>query len=148
MLRSALLALALCACSDRPSPTGAVCPDPDPGEPTWDDFAMPFFDKYCINCHDHSIPRSMRNKAPIDHDFDTLERTLDIANHTDEQAGIGLDATNRFMPPSRCPSVKGGALDIDCLKPTDDERRQLAVWLACELNRPHNFRPDAGVDAP
>ena len=143
-----LILFALAACGDRPTPTGAVCPDPDPGEPTWDDFGKPFFDKYCINCHQSSLPRSMRNGAPLYHDFDSLELTLQIANHTDEQAGIGPDASNHFMPPARCPSVPGGRADIACMKPTDDERRELATWLACELDRPHNFRPDAGVDAP
>jgi hypothetical protein len=51
------------------------------------------------------------------------------------------------MPPDRCPSTKGGSLDTNCPKPTDEERRNLALWLACEQDRPHNFT-DAGVDAP
>jgi hypothetical protein len=41
------------------------------------------------------------------------------------------------MPPSRCPSVAGGSLDVDCTQPTADERRKLAEWLACEKNRVH-----------
>ena len=138
----------LAACSDKPTPTGAVCPDPDPGTPTYESFGKPFMDKYCTWCHDSSLPRSQRNGAPLFHDFDSLLGVLEVENHVDEQAGIGPDATNRFMPPADCPSTVGGALDTKCMKPTDEERRTLAIWLACEANRPHNFSADAGVDAP
>jgi hypothetical protein len=115
---------------------------------TWDNFGKPFMDKYCIVCHQQSLPRSKRNGAPLYHDFDTLETTLDFPDHIDEQAGSGPNATNEFMPPDRCPSTPGGGIDVDCMKPTLQERKDLAVWLACEIKRDHDFRPDAGVDAP
>jgi hypothetical protein len=144
-----LLALiALAGCSDRPTPTGAVCPSPDPGTLTYENFAKPFMDKYCRWCHDSSLPRSQRNGAPLFHDFDSLLGILEVQNHVDEQTGIGPDATNRFMPPSDCPSTIGGKLDGPCAKPTDEERRNLAIWLACEQDRPHDFSADAGVDSP
>jgi hypothetical protein len=148
MRSSLLLFVVLAACGPSPEPTGATCPDPDPGTLTWDNFGKPFMDKYCRWCHDSALPKSKRNGAPLYHDFDSLLDTLKVANHTDEQAGAGPDATNEFMPPDRCPSTPGAGLSVDCMKPTLAERKQLAEWLACEQKRPHNFNVDAGVDAP
>lgn len=54
-------------------------------------------------------------------------------------AGSGPDAHNTRMPPGRCPSTPGGPLDRDCAKPTDEERTNLSMWLACEVKRPHTF---------
>jgi hypothetical protein len=138
----------LAACSDHPTPTGTECPSPDPGTPTYDDFGKAFMEKYCTWCHDSSLPRSQRNGAPLFHDFDSLLGVLEVQGHIDQQTGIGPNASNYFMPPDECPSTIGGKLDTDCAKPTDDERRKLALWLACEQDRPHNFSADAGVDAP
>lgn len=140
------LVLLLAAC-DAPTPTGTVCPDPDPGTLTWDSFGKPFMDKYCTWCHDSSLPKSKRNGAPLYHDFNTLLGVLKTPDHIDEQAGAGPDATNEYMPPGRCPSTIGGSIDSDCMKPTLAERKQLAEWIACERARPHEFF-DAGVDAP
>lgn len=150
-----LLTLALAACGPdaRPTPTGTVCPDPDPrtfgftaddtpgctGTAEQCNFGETFANRYCISCHDSALPRSKRNGAPLFHDFDSLEFVLRFADHVDEQAGFGPDAENTFMPPARCPSVPGGSLDIDCPQPTDEERRELAVWLACEQTREHTF---------
>jgi hypothetical protein len=143
-----ILIIALAACGDHPTPTGAVCPDPDPGEPTYEDFGKPFMEKYCTWCHDSSLDRPDRNGAPLFHDFDNLLGILNVQGHVDQEAGIGPNASNYFMPPDDCPSTIGGKLDRKCPQPTDEERRNLAIWLACEIDRPHNFRPDAGVDAP
>lgn len=143
-----LVLFVLAACGSDPAPTGTVCPDPDPMTLTYDNFGREFMAKYCTWCHDSSLPRSQRNGAPLYHDFDTLEGVLQVPDHIDEQTGFGPDARNTFMPPDRCPSEAGGALDTNCAKPTDDERTKLAEWIACERNRPHDFRADAGVDAP
>jgi hypothetical protein len=70
---------------------------------------------------------------------------LKTPDHIDEQAGYGPDAENDFMPPDQCPAVIGGTLSKSCAKPTAEERRKLALWIACERNREHVF-PDAGVD--
>jgi len=143
-----LLALVLAACGDVPTSTGTICPSPDPGTPTYDNFGKPFMDKYCRWCHDSSLSRTKRNGAPLFHDFDTLLGILQVQGHVDQQAGAGPNATNHFMPPERCPSTIGGSLDGNCAQPTDEERRDLSLWLACEKDRPHNFNLDAGVDAP
>ena len=138
-MRAALLALLVACTGGTPTSTGTVCPDPDPGTLTYDNFGKPFMDKYCRWCHDSSLPRSKRNGAPLFHDFDDLEGVLQVQNHVDQQTGIGPNASNDFMPPDRCPSELGGPLNTSCAKPTDEERRQLAEWLACEQNRPHMF---------
>jgi hypothetical protein len=145
MSRFVFLALIVCSSCSSPTPTGATCPDPDPGTLTWESFGQPFMEKYCNWCHDSSLTRSKRNGAPLYHDFNTLEFVLRFPEHIDQEAGFGPNARNEFMPPDECPSTKGGALNKDCLQPTDDERRQLAEWLACEKQREHFF--DAGVDA-
>lgn len=134
-----LLLVFLSACGDAPTPTKTVCPDPDPGTPSYDDFGKAFMEKYCVHCHHSELKRSMRNGAPLYHDYDSLIGVLRNPNHIDEQAGFGPDAKNEFMPPARCPSVRGGPLDVDCLQPTAEEREQLALWLACEVDRPHSF---------
>ena len=138
-MKYVLLALVLAACSDQPTSTETVCPSPDPMTLTYDNFGKPFMDKYCRWCHDSSLPRTQRNGAPLFHDFDTLLGILQVQGHIDQQAGMGPAASNYFMPPERCPSTIGGSLDGDCMQPTDEERRNLSLWLACEKDRPHMF---------
>ncbi len=143
----ALVLLLVAACGPSPTDTETVCPDPDPNTLTWDSFGKPFMEKYCVWCHDSSLTRSKRNGAPLYHDFETLLGVLKTPEHIDQQTGAGPAATNEFMPPDRCPSTIGGMIDTNCMKPTLAERRQLAEWIACEKQRPHDFL-DAGVDAP
>jgi len=155
-LALALLAVAACA-SPVPTDTGTVCPDPDPmtfgytlddtpgctGTPEQCNFGKTFMETYCTNCHLSTLPLSKRNGAPLYHDFDSLLGIMEVTNHIDQQTGIGPNAHNTFMPGAgtggRCPSEPGGPLDEDCLQPTDQEREDLAVWIACEVDRPHNF---------
>lgn len=136
-MRIAFLCLFIIACSDTalPEPTGATCSDADRASLTWESFGQDFMTTYCTQCHASTLTHSQRNGAPLYHDFDSLQGTMKIPDHVDEQAGKGPDATNRLMPPSRCPSTPGGKLDIDCLKPSDDQRAKLASWIACELER-------------
>jgi len=138
-MRHLLLLVFLVACGGTPTPTGTVCPDPDPGDLTYDNFGKPFMEKYCTWCHASTIPRSMRNGAPLYHDYDSLLGVLETPDHIDQQTGAGPNASNDFMPPGRCPSIAGGKLDKNCPQPTEEERTQLSKWIACERNRPHTF---------
>ncbi|MEO7093718.1 MAG: hypothetical protein ABI175_10740 [Polyangiales bacterium] len=138
-MRPTLVLVFLVACGGTPTPTGTVCADPDPGTLTYENFGKPFMEKYCTWCHAGDIPRSNRNGAPIYHDYDTLLGVLQTPDHIDEQAGSGPNASNDFMPPSRCPSVAGGKTNKDCEQPTEEERQQLSEWIACERYRPHTF---------
>ncbi|HEX5061034.1 MAG TPA: hypothetical protein VFV99_16820 [Kofleriaceae bacterium] len=146
-MRVILLLAFVVACGPSPEPTGTMCPEPDPLTLTYDNFGHEFMTKYCTWCHSSELPRAQRNGAPVYHDYDSLLGVLETPDHIDEQAGFGPDAKNEFMPPDRCPSVAGGALDKNCAKPTAEERTKLAEWIACERNRNHSFL-DAGVDAP
>lgn len=140
MMKLALLTSVLVACGgSSPTPTGTACPDPDPNTLTYENFGKPFMERYCVMCHASMLTRSMRHGAPLYHDFDTLIGVLQTPDHIDQQAGFGPDAENTFMPPERCPSTPGGPLAIDCPQPTDEERRNLAQWIACEVDRPHTF---------
>jgi hypothetical protein len=135
---------------DKPTPTGATCPDPNSPALTWDNFGYDFMCHYCTNCHDSSLTLNQRNGAPLFHDLDTLVGVMQVHLHTDEQAGWGPNAHNNFMPGGgtngRCPSTRGGALDHDCPQPTAQERENLATYVACELERPQDYQgSDAGV---
>lgn len=147
MRRLSIIAFVAACGGASPEPTGTVCPDPDPMTLTYDNFGREFMATYCTWCHASDLTRSKRHGAPLYHDFDSLLGVLQTPDHIDEQTGHGPKARNDFMPPERCPTTAGGALDRDCPQPTADERRKLSEWIACERNRPHDF-VDAGVDAP
>jgi hypothetical protein len=138
-MRLVILSFVLVACSSAatPAPTGAACPDPDPGTLTWDSFGQTFMASYCLDCHLSTLTHSARNGAPLYHDYDTLTGVLETAEHIDQDSGSGPDASNSRMPPSQCPSVAGGPLNRSCPQPTEAERANLSVWLACESLRPH-----------
>ncbi|HEU4731611.1 MAG TPA: hypothetical protein VFT22_27135 [Kofleriaceae bacterium] len=138
-MRTWLFGFALVACTNTsaPTPMGTVCPDPDPGTLTWDNFGQKFMADYCTACHDSQLSHAQRNGAPLFHDYDTLAGVLELPDHVDEYAGSGPDAHNTIMPPGRCPSVPGGSLDRDCPTPSDAERTMLSMWIACEIKRPH-----------
>ena len=124
--------------------TGATCPDRS--TLTYETFGRNFMESYCTRCHSSTLSGEERRGAPLYHDFDTLEGARSTPDHIDEQAGFGPNAENLFMPPERCPSTKGGPLDKKCDMPTAEERRNLAMWIACERKR--TFMRDAGIDAP
>jgi uncharacterized membrane protein len=131
-LAAALLVATLAACGGgggEPTPTGATC-TAEGAALTYEDFGAPFMAAYCTRCHSSELRGEDRDGAPVFHDFDSLIGILNVSDHVDEQAGIGPDAENRFMPP-------------DGTRPTDDERRQLAAWVVCELDRLN--APDAGA---
>ena len=140
-MRFVLLGLLVAGCTNAavPTPTQAKCPDPDPGTLTWDGFGQKFMADFCTGCHDSQLNHAQRNGAPLYHDYDTLLGVMEIPDHIDQYAGSGPGAHNTLMPPSRCPSTPGGSLDRACPEPTDQQRTDLSVWLACERNRPHTF---------
>jgi hypothetical protein len=100
------------------TPTGSTCPSDN--ELTYDSFGRGFVESYCTRCHSSELEGDARNGATPDHDFDTLLGILQVAEHMDQMAAAGPDATNTTMPPNGD-------------KPSLDEREQLGQWLACEL---------------
>lgn len=115
---TALSVLAGCAGSSEPGEaTGALC---DPGLSYQVDVA-PLMERYCVRCHAESVPLRERHGAPGDHNFDSEQGVLAQAQHISLSAGIGPDAENRSMPPH------------GQTQPSDDERRTLAHFLACQL---------------
>jgi hypothetical protein len=138
-MRLILLGFLIAGCTNTavPTSTQAKCPSPDPMTLTWDNFGQPFMTMFCNDCHSSTLPHSERNGAPLYHDYDTLMTVLEIPQHIDQWAGAGPAATNTIMPPARCPSTPGGPLDRDCPQPTQQQREDLSVWLACEALRPH-----------
>lgn len=97
--------------------TESICP---PGsELSYDNFGQQFMANYCTGCHARELTEAARSGAPKGYDFDTLEGILEEAEEIDEWAAAGPAAINTAMPPGN-----GG--------PTEEERRQLGEWLACE----------------
>lgn len=123
--------LAACGGPD-PIPTGTVCP-PERTTLTYENFAAPFMESYCTRCHSSELHGSDRHGAPLFHDFDTELGILEVADHVDEEAAAGPNAINRLMPPNDDEGV-----------PTDAERYQLGLWLACAIDALAN-PIDAGV---
>lgn len=98
------------------TPTGTACPPSS--TLTWENFGEEFMTSYCTRCHSSKLACGERNDAPLDHDFDSREGVLHVANHVDRYAAAGTDAVNELMP-------KNG------VKPSEEERRKLGEWLAC-----------------
>jgi uncharacterized membrane protein len=125
---------ALNACGDDPpvcaeedeegseiGPTDSVC---NGSNLTYDNFGQAFMQKYCTECHSSSKKGDeARQCAPDDHNFDDLDAIIEQREHIDEHAAAGPNGVNDVMPP------KGEA------KPTEQERRDLGTWLACEEER-------------
>lgn len=97
-------------------PTGATCPPSS--QLTYANFGQAFMESYCTRCHSSTLTGEDRMGATLYHDFDTQRGVQQVADHVDQAAGAGPDATNESMPP-------------DGTKPTLMERQQLAEWLAC-----------------
>ena len=98
--------------------TGATCPSNS--TLTYANFGKKFMTDYCLRCHSEKVTGSARNRAPADHNFDTLADVDLMAHHIDQKAGSGPKATNTAMPPSDP-------------KPTAEERKKLSEWIACDL---------------
>lgn len=121
-LLAALLPLvALPACEDDHdddgTPSGATCPQDS--TLTWENFGQAFMDTYCNRCHGSSVKGADRQGAPSDHNFDTRELVQEMIDHIDETSAAGPKITNTAMP-------------IGAPTPTDEERRKLGEWLACD----------------
>ena len=82
---------------------------------TYQTFGDPFITNWCRGCHSEGLYPTMRQDAPVDVNFDTLDevrahkrRIYEMTVATDE------------MPPN------GG--------PSDEERALLREWLSCGAN--------------
>lgn len=120
--RAVILLAALAACGGGAGEgelTRSVCPPVDP--PTYASFGQTFMEAYCTKCHDSAKTGDQRLDAPPTIDFDTLPLLRMWTSQIDKQAAIGPAAANRLMPPAGNPA------------PTDDERRRLGEFIACEV---------------
>jgi hypothetical protein len=97
--------------------TGVTCPTG--GTPlTYENFGQTFMGTYCLRCHNTALSGAARKDAPSDVNFNTVEQVRAESKDIDKQAGAGADVTNEEMPP-------------DGEKPSVEDRRKLAEWLAC-----------------
>lgn len=110
-----------CGCDGgdaRPQPTGATCPTGS--TLTYATFGSDFMTSFCTRCHSSTKTGDDREGAPADHNFDGLAGVKDAGDHIAEYAGAGPAATNEIMPPG-------------APRPTDEQRQQLAEWVACGM---------------
>lgn len=122
-MRALAAALVLAACGEPQGvDTGSTCPPTDP--PSYATFGQAFFTAYCNNCHSQTLAGDARNGAPVTIDFDTRSLVRMSTSNIDKQAAFGPDARNTLMPPD----------DADAF-PTDEERRLLGEYIACEIGR-------------
>jgi cytochrome c5 len=121
LLGALTIALAACggsssdpAISEAPT-SGAVCP-PGGTTLTYANFGAAFFGSHCAGCHNPPIPG-----VPAHANFSGLANIRDHAGLIDQRAAKGPARTNTAMP-ILVPPATG---------PSDAERTDLGVWLAC-----------------
>lgn len=80
----------------------------------YDNFGALFMANWCNACHSAQLPPDMRQEAPPDVNFDTLDEIRAQSRSIKLTSGDGQTAT---MPPAGGPSA--------------DERAMLVEWLHC-----------------
>ena len=101
-----------------PGPDPDPQPDPDACETSYLDygnFGSVFVTNWCRGCHSSSVPAGMRQKAPIDVNFDNEAD----ANEWKTRIRIRAAGDKPTMPPAGGPSV--------------EERALLAEWIDCGM---------------
>ena len=106
ILLFALASLTLGACSGADELSDATCP-PEGTSLTYENFGEAFFASYCVRCHGGANGYSSRSFT-----------TVDAIRAQKERIYANSAAGNTAMPP--------GPDD-----PTEEERDNLAEWLAC-----------------
>jgi len=116
---SVVVLVAACGNDVGLPPPGTDPPvDPDACETSYLDygnFGAPFVLDWCTGCHSSSVPAGMRQKAPIDVNFDDAADVIEWK----ERIRIRATGDKPTMPPA------GG--------PTAEERSLLAEWIACGM---------------
>jgi len=113
----ACLALVVGGCETSSPPT--TIDEPAPCEDsvlTYANFGEPFLLDWCRGCHSSGLPVDMRQNAPSNVNFDTLDQVHDLASRIEIRAVGDAD-----LPPTMPPAAG----------PPDEERALLAEWLAC-----------------
>jgi uncharacterized membrane protein len=119
-----LLAVATIGCDDLGDPTGAACAADS--TMTYANFGADFMMKYCTGCHSKNPQDGKRHGAPDDVNFDTQLQVQQHRSDIDRAVGKGPKADNKFMPDHDAPTEL-----TNYTMPSDAEREQLSVWLAC-----------------
>ncbi|MBV8762631.1 MAG: hypothetical protein JO257_35425 [Deltaproteobacteria bacterium] len=112
------LLLVVAACGVGPAPNGSSQQiDPDTCAKTsyldYTSFGEPFLENWCRGCHSSQLPPAMRQMAPANVNFDSL----DDVHHWATVITTRAAGSAASMPPA------GG--------PSDDERQMLVDWLGC-----------------
>ncbi len=107
-------------CGNPYSGPEPVCPDGGTTL-TWANTGQPFFEQYCIRCHDSALEDPQRQGATSYINFDSL--AIFLEQGTPEEGDLGETweavAEEGIMPPNMW------------IRPTTAEVRDLGEWLAC-----------------
>ncbi|MFT3922308.1 MAG: hypothetical protein QM778_07220 [Myxococcales bacterium] len=118
---AALALSALASCGSDDLGTGVEEPDCPKGSTlTYAENIQPFMAEYCTSCHSASVPESQRDGAPTNLNFDTEAEIIANTTGIIKQAAAGPGFKNTKMPEGDGP------------KPSNDERKMLGEWLACQ----------------
>ncbi len=115
---SAALFVIACGTDQRPIEDDQVPVSDETCEQSYvryDNAAAPFVINWCRGCHSSAVPKAMRQKAPLDVNFDTEDEVRNWAERIEARATV----TSPTMPPA------GG--------PTDEERGLLREWIECGM---------------
>ena len=120
---SVAAALAASACFSPDMPLSeqqlAEIENPDCTELTYENFGRPFFEAYCLRCHNSALTTDLaRTDAPTDINFDTLESARPFMRRIRLRAGVQGD-----MPPQL----------LIVPHPSDEQRQQLIRWIDCGM---------------
>jgi len=123
--RELVLAFVLAACGNDVGQDPIIEDEEEPPPPPvskcddsfldHNNFGAPFVANWCRGCHSSAVPMNMRQKAPIDVNFDGEGDLVVWA----ERIKIRAAAPTGTMPPA------GG--------PTQEERELLAEWIECGM---------------
>lgn len=120
---SALALVVIAACGNDVRGDGGGDDTPDPPDPDacetsylgYDNFGAPFVVSWCRGCHSSTVPKAMRQNAPLDVNFDDEADVREWAVRIAARAGT----KSPTMPPA------GG--------PTAEERALLDEWVGCGM---------------
>ncbi len=121
LMRMLIVSLVVAGCGQPVTASGKPSGTPCSSDLTltYDNFGRAFLESYCLRCHSATVMGEAREGAPSSHNLDKVTDVRSLATHIDEYSGAGPEAVNTRMPPTEP-------------RPSIEERRQLAKWLACD----------------
>lgn len=111
----------------KSTPTPSTLPACPPNSPlTYRSFGGGFLRTWCTGCHSSTLPEPERQGAPEGIDFDRPEGLIELAESIHDRAVVEVDHFIADPTGNASPMPPAGVA-------RDEDRRRLAIWLACGL---------------